>query len=306
MTPAVPADDRVHVFLDGPSAPDWNMALDDALLHLRQEGAITGTWIRLYAWAPAAISVGRLQAAAEDLDLQAADRDLVPVVRRSTGGKAVFHADEVTYSLIGGVPDPEWGANLHESYRGVSAILIAGLERLGVTTTFAPRRPPSRPTAGVGDDDHDDDEEDGDPKSSPSGLAAACFAVAYGHELVAGGRKICGSAQRRLTRAFLQHGSLLLGPEQAELVRYLRVAGDRTALGRRLRADTTDVSAAAGRPITREELEQAILAGLVDRFGVRLVRPPLAPEIRARAQATMAEVRIAGFPAAVDSSRDAS
>ena len=139
----------------------------------------------------------------------------------------------------------------------------------------------------------------------PGGLAAACFAVAYGHELVAGGRKICGSAQRRLTRAFLQHGSLLLGPEQAELVRYLRVGGDRSILGQRLQADTTDVSAAAGRSVTRSELEQAILAGLAERFGPRLERRPLPPAVRARAEATIAEVRIAGFPAAVDSSRDA-
>ncbi|HWN81766.1 MAG TPA: hypothetical protein VNM87_06705, partial [Candidatus Udaeobacter sp.] len=145
MSPAVAPDDRVHVLLDGPSAPDWNMALDDALLHLRQAGSIAGTWIRLYAWAPAAISVGRLQDAALDLDLASAQRDQVPVVRRSTGGKAVYHADEVTYSLVGGVPDPEWGQNLHETYRRVSAILIAGLERLGVETRFAPRRPATRP-----------------------------------------------------------------------------------------------------------------------------------------------------------------
>jgi len=297
MSPAVAAGDRVHVLLDGPSAPDWNMALDDALLQLRQAGSIAGTWIRLYAWDPAAISVGRLQDAHLDLDLEAATRDSIPVVRRSTGGKAVLHADEVTYSLVGGVPDPEWGANLHETYRRVSEILIAGLERVGVETRFAPRRPPARAIA------VDPEDAGGD---SLGELAAACFAVAYGHELVAQGRKICGSAQRRLTRAFLQHGSLLLGPEQAELTRYLRIAGDRSALGRRLQADTTDVSAAAGRPVTREELEQAILAGLEDRFGVRLVHEPLAPEIRVKALATMAEVRITGFSAAVDSSRDAS
>jgi lipoate-protein ligase A len=285
-----PADASVHLLVAGPLPPDWNMALDEALLRGRQEGAIHGTWIRLFAWSPAAISIGRLQAAGEDLDLAAAAQDGIPIVRRATGGKAVLHAREVTYSLIGGVPDPEWGGNLHETYRRVSAILIAGLERLGVETAFAPRRPTTRKLpggdAGMGD------------------LAAACFAVAYGHELVAGGRKICGSAQRRLTRAFLQHGSLLLGPEQAELARYLRVPGDRQTLTARLQADTTDVASAAGRPITREELTEAIVRGLEARFGTRLERGMLPSTIRASAERLRPEVRVGGFQAAVDTPAD--
>jgi len=294
-----PASELIHVLVDGPRAPDWNMALDEALLRQRQSGAIAGTWIRLFAWLPAAISVGRLQPAAEDLDLAAAARDGIPVVRRATGGKAVFHSREVTYSLVGGVPDPDWGANLHETYRRVSAILVAGLDRLGVPTAFAPRRPSARP------------QSPGLPgsrvpsESDESELQAACFAVAYGHELVAGGRKICGSAQRRLTRAFLQHGSLLLGPEQAALARYLRFPGDRALLAARLQADTTDVLSAAGRPVTQEELSGAILRGLEERFGIRLVQAPLPPAVREEAEHLRSQVRIAGFQAAVDSSTDA-
>jgi lipoate-protein ligase A len=250
------------------------MAVDDALLHLRQQGAIAGTWVRLFGWAPPAVSIGRLQSPAAELDLEALAAAGVPVVRRSTGGKAVFHADELTYSLVGGVPDPTWGANLHETYRRVTAVLAAGLARLGVATELAPRRP-ARATQAAGSD-----------------LAAACFAVAFGHELVHAGRKICGSAQRRLTRAFLQHGSLLLGPGQADMARFLRVDGDREALRRRLAADTVDVAAALGRRVPPEELAAAIRAVLLDRFGARVVAGGLPATVAREAARRLESVRV--------------
>ena len=249
----------IHLFVDGPRDPAWNMAIDDALLELRQAGAITGTWVRLFGWAPAAVSIGRLQAPEAELDLAALRAAAVPVVRRSTGGKAVYHVNELTYSLVGGVPDPTWGANLHETYRRVSDLLVLALARLGIATTFAPRR-----SGGAG---------------ATRSLAAACFAVAYGHELVHAGRKICGSAQRRLTRAFLQHGSLLLGPEQVGLAWFLRVDGDRDALACRLAADTIDASTAAGREITAAEMVAAVRAVLRERLGEQVVEPRELPAI---------------------------
>lgn len=252
----------IHLLTDGPRDPAWNMAVDDALLELRQDGAIAGTWIRLFGWAPAAVSIGRLQAPEGELDLAALRAAAVPVVRRSTGGKAVYHVNELTYSLVGGVPDSTWGQNLHDTYRRVSDLVIAALARLGIAAAYAPRR--SGRSGRAADD-----------------LAAACFAVAYGHELVHAGRKICGSAQRRLTRAFLQHGSLLLGPEQADLARFLRIGGDRAALARRLAADTIDVSAAAARRVEAGEMAAAFRAVLRERFGARVVEPaePPAPVV---------------------------
>jgi lipoate-protein ligase A len=253
------SEEPIYLFTDGPRDPAWNMAVDDALLHLRQEGAIHGTWVRLFEWAPGAVSIGRLQVPATELDLAALRIAGVPVVRRSTGGKAVYHVNELTYSLVGGVPDATWGGNLHETYRRVSDLLVLALARLGIETRFAPRR--------------------GSGAGAPGSLAAACFAVAFGHELVHAGRKICGSAQRRLTRAFLQHGSLLLGPEQAELARFLRVAGDREALARQLAADTIDVGTAAGHRIAADEVAVSLRAILGERFGSRLVEPRALPAV---------------------------
>jgi lipoate-protein ligase A len=273
-----PGRDPIHVLEDGPRDPAWNMALDDALLHVRQRGAIEGTWVRLFGWTPPAVSIGRLQSPVAELDWVALAEAGVPVVRRSTGGKAVYHADELTYSVVGGVPDATWGTNLHETYRGVTAVLADALLRLGVTTQLAPRR--RIPAAS-------------------SGLEAACFAVAYGHELVHAGRKICGSAQRRLTRAFLQHGSLLIGPEQARMGFFLRGNGepgggaDRAALAARLRAETVDVTTAVGRPVRPEELAQAVRAALIARFGPRVVAGELPPAVILEAESRLEGVRVA-------------
>jgi len=277
-------DDPIHLLEDGPRDPAWNMALDDALLHLRQRGALAGTWVRLFGWSPPAVSIGRLQSPAAELDLPALAEAGIPVVRRSTGGKAVYHADELTYSLVGGVPDPTWGANLHETYRRVTAVLADALLRLGVPTQLAPRRRAASAASG--------------------GLEGACFAVVYGHELVHAGRKICGSAQRRLTRAFLQHGSLLLGPEQSRMALFLRSNrgagedgdrehGGREALAARLRAETVDVATAVGRPVKPDELAAAVRAALAAGFGARVIAGELTPAIILEAESRLESVRVA-------------
>jgi lipoate-protein ligase A len=277
------SDDPIRVLVDGPVDPAWNMAVDDALLHLRQSGAIDGTWVRLFGWSPPAVSIGRLQSPEEELDLEALAAAGVAVVRRSTGGKAVYHSNELTYSLVGAVPDATWGENLHETYRRATRVIADALAHLGVATTLAPGRPRrSRPIAtgaGVASEE------------APQ-MSAACFAVAFGHELVHEGRKICGSAQRRLTRAFLQHGSLLLGPEQARLAHFLRIEGDRELLAKQLRMDTVDVSSAAGRSIGAAEVVGAILSALEAGYGsrVRQSEPPL--EVAAEGRRRLAGVRV--------------
>ncbi len=282
--------ERIHVLVDGPRDPAWNMAVDNALLDLRQRGDLSGTWVRLYGWAPPAVSIGRLQGAEEELDFGALRSACVPVVRRATGGKAVYHANELTYSLVGGVPDPTWGGNLQETYRRVTAVLIAALLRIGVATALAPRR------GGRGGERAAAGENNG-------ALAAACFAVAYGHELVHAGRKVCGSAQRRLTRAFLQHGSLLLGPEQAQLGYFLRLDGDREAVAEKLALETTDVSTAAGMPVPAVEVARSVVAALREAYGARVVTAQLPPPVAALAARLRGSVMVDldAEPRAVDS-----
>lgn len=162
------------------------MALDQALLgHAERTGVAT---LRLYAWEPATLSFGRNEPATRRYDRAAIERLAMPTVRRPTGGRAVWHDDEVTYAVA--APSQGFGT-LRQAYREIHAMLADALSGLGAPVGLAG----DRPAVGVG--------------------AGACFASAAGGEVVAiGGGKVVGSAQVRGEDAFLQHGSIILGGAQ--------------------------------------------------------------------------------------------
>lgn len=175
---------RLLLDLDG--RPGWqNMALDQALLARAGRGE---RWLRLYRWAPHCLSFGRHEPALRRYhraDIEARGLD---VVRRPTGGRAVWHADELTYALA--APAEPFGG-LRQAYQEIHRMLLAALRLLGVSAGLAPAR------ASVPVD------------------AGSCFASPAGGEIVVGGRKLVGSAQLREGGALLQHGSLLLGGGQS-------------------------------------------------------------------------------------------
>lgn len=223
----------------GPGDPAWNMALDEALLEAQRPG--DAPVLRLYRWSPAALSLGRFQPAAD-----------VPVppgatlVRRITGGSAIHHrTDEVTYSVVApyalfGERDPR------AAYHAVHGAVALALERLGV--------PLGARGAGAG----------------RAGLTGMCFANATDYDLVARGKKLMGSAQRRRGRAFLQHGSLPVSRDPA-------VPGA-VSLSELL----------PGPPPAAEVIEEAIVAAFRERFGPAIDDTPrqmeleLAETLRAR------------------------
>ncbi len=156
------------------------MAIDEALLDdaARSQRAS----LRLYRWDPPTLSVGRNQSM-EDLV-----REGVPVVRRPTGGQAVWHEHEVTYAVA--APIALFGS-LRGAYREIHGRLAIALRTLGVEAVLANA-----------------------PAVRPSGRPAACFASSVGGEILVQGRKLVGSAQLRGGDAFLQHGSILLDGTQ--------------------------------------------------------------------------------------------
>lgn len=164
----------------------WNMACDDAL---RESAGSAGTCtLRLYAWYPPALSFGRNEPALRRYDREAITARGLATVRRPTGGRAVWHDREVTYSVT--APLYTFGS-LRETYREIHALIAAALESLGARVALAPDRPAAPPGSG------------------------ACFASAAGGEVVTpAGLKVVGSAQMRAGDAFLQHGSVLLTAEQ--------------------------------------------------------------------------------------------
>ncbi|MBI2445803.1 lipoate--protein ligase family protein [Candidatus Micrarchaeota archaeon] len=106
-----------------------NMGIDEALMRTCQEPVL-----RLYGWKPHAVSIGYFQGLEEEVDLDACKRHGVDVVRRVTGGGAVYHADELTYSFV----TRQFGGNILDSYRDICAGILLGLKKIGVDGQFAP------------------------------------------------------------------------------------------------------------------------------------------------------------------------
>jgi lipoate-protein ligase A len=163
-----------------------NMALDEALLE-RARNADQAVF-RVYTWAEPTLSFGRNQTARGIYDPDRARERNVSVVRRLTGGRALLHHREITYSVTAPVAT---GVSLRESYVRINRLLVDGLQRLGVAVDIAvPRERAVAPTA------------------------APCFERPAAGELVVNERKLVGSAQWRDEGAMLQHGSILIEDDQ--------------------------------------------------------------------------------------------
>jgi lipoate-protein ligase A len=178
----------------------FNMALDEALL----ESVVRGgePVLRFYTWKPATLSLGVNQSVQEIDRAQCTARGF-DVVRRITGGRAVLHQHELTYSVIARNSDPRVSGGVIESYRKISAALVAGLRALGADVSLA--RPGPEVIEALSKARR---VRNADQKGESNG--AVCFDVASGYELNSGGRKLVGSAQARRGGALLQHGSILL------------------------------------------------------------------------------------------------
>src|SRR5467141_3107094 len=224
-SPQIEAACAFHLSLDAAGrAGAENMAIDAELLD-RADG--TGaSFLRLYRFDPPCLSLGRNEPEAHYDHPEIARRGL-DVVRRPTGGRAVWHEHEVTYAVA--APIAAFGS-LRESYHRIHERLRAALRSLGVEAEIAPEHPTAR----------------------RSDRPAACFASAAGGEVLVAGRKVIGSAQVRRGGAFLQHGSILLAGSQD----VIRAISRQPSAG----GGETTLSALLGRPVSFEEVTGAIVA----------------------------------------------
>lgn len=115
----------------------WNMAADEAVLTHVANGVSFPT-LRLYSWKPAAISIGYFQSLHDEVDVDACKRNHVDIVRRMTGGGAVFHAQEITYTFIAPLTDQRMPLDIMKSYSVIGAGVILGLKALGIESRFVP------------------------------------------------------------------------------------------------------------------------------------------------------------------------
>ncbi|MER3459321.1 MAG: lipoate--protein ligase family protein [Chloroflexota bacterium] len=203
------------------------MAIDEAIVMAVGEGVAPPT-VRFFAWQPPCLSLGYAQDAAEaDVDrCRARGWD---IVRRPTGGRAILHIDELTYSVVAPASDPRVAGGVLESYNRLSEALVAGLHHLGL---MPERAKPIYQDRGA--------------------LGAACFDGPAGYEITVGGRKLIGSAQMRRQGLVLQHGALPLEGDIARIAQALAFEseGERRALEARLRFRATTLHLALGRRVT--------------------------------------------------------
>jgi lipoyl(octanoyl) transferase len=173
-----------RLIINSPDSGPWNMAVDEAILEFVAKKDKPPT-LRLYAWEPYCLSLGHAQPIA-DINQKALYANGWGLVRRPTGGKAILHADELTYSIIAPMNEPRVGGTVIESYQRLSKALLNALLILGIHA-------------------------DSKPKESANHMRndnPICFESPSDYEITANGKKIIGSAQARRLHGVLQHGSI--------------------------------------------------------------------------------------------------
>ena len=186
---------------EAPRSGAANMAVDQAIAEACAAGASLPT-VRFYRWKPAAVSLGRLQPIS-DIDEARTAALGYEIVRRPTGGRAILHTDEFTYSVAAAMSHPLMRGGVMDAYLRISNALLIGLHQLGAPADKAP----------------------GDVRVGAD-VSAVCFEVPSAYEITVGSRKLMGSAQSRRAGYVLQHGSLPLVGDITRLIDVLALPAE--------------------------------------------------------------------------------
>ncbi|ADI02924.1 lipoate--protein ligase family protein [Syntrophothermus lipocalidus] len=235
----------------GAGEPAWNMAVDEALavLHSKEEGR--PPVLRLYTWEPPALSLGYFQDVGE-VDLAALKRLGIVPVKRITGGRAVLHYGDLTYTVVAtaGKDAPE---GVISSYRYLCQGLLQAFADLGIKAELGRAKP-------------------------SSGWSEACFATATTSDITWHGKKFVGSAQKRLGRTLLQHGSILVFPQDQLLNEVF--ACEEEAKCRALLESVTCLQSILAKTLTLGEVAEAVIRGFSRALGIQFEEDELNDEER--------------------------
>lgn len=230
-----------------------NMAIDEAVFLSCQEGKSPPT-IRLYGWAPPAVSLGYFQKAQHAINFEACKRRGVDVVKRLSGGRAVLHDKELTYSLICPEGTPPFGKTILETYKTISMCLIGALKNLNLDVkwvTSKEKHPSFR---------------------QPSDKTVSCFSSPSWYEITVEGKKICGSAQKRGGGVWLQHGAILLEHDVDMLVEVLKSMKSKQEFMDEIRSSTTSINNHLANKINFHELKALVRQGFEANLGIIMER----------------------------------
>lgn len=254
--------ERWRLFVEPPRDGPFNMAIDEAILEAVGRGQAPPT-LRLYRWIRPCLSLGYAQPAS-DADRERLQARGWQIVRRMTGGRAILHTDELTYSVTLPIGHPLASGSIVESYRRLSKGLLAALERLGLAAGAEKRA----------------------QAINGSSKAPICFEVPSDYEITANGKKLVGSAQVRKQNGLLQHGTLPLEGDVTRICDALRFEGDaaRQSARERMRARATTFAESAGFPANWEQAAEAMIAAFAETFEITL-----APETLSAVEINRAE-----------------
>ncbi len=228
-----------------------NMAIDEAIAIACEKGIAPPT-LRLYTWNPPCISIGYFQDVNEAVDISECKRQNIDIVRRLTGGSAVLHNKELTYSIISSSKNQIFPMNIKGSYKAIADCLLQGLKNMGISGEIA---------------------------ESPSKKRSwfSCFLNTSFYEISAKGKKLIGSAQKRWRNHFLQHGSIIISPSYTQLADFLRFNSDeeRARFINLHKEKSTSIENEAKKMPDMTEIISAIKKGFEESIGIKFFEEEL-------------------------------
>jgi lipoate-protein ligase A len=231
-----------ELIIDGAIDGNSNMAIDAALFEEVAASSSPRTIVRFYQWNRPTLSLGRNQKVEKAADIDYCHANGIGLVHRPTGGRAVLHDDELTYAVVSN-DSSYFGDSIYGNYRTVSEALCRGYRALGVPAILAPD---TKKVAGFA-----------------NGADLPCFMSPSRYELMVDGRKVVGSAQRRVRDCFLQHGSMPITCDRERLARATRLEDSSL-----LEAEMAGVGEFLRKRPTIEELTGAFIRAFQEAFSI--------------------------------------
>jgi lipoyl(octanoyl) transferase len=216
----------------------YNMDFDTARAEKCVKGEL-GSMFRLYGWSPWAVSLGANQNE-EDIDRKECEKRGFDIVRRPTGGRAVLHANEITYSVVTALSE---SYSQHDAYRDIHLFLLDVFTK-----------------AGCSDLDFERSQSDLRSFYKESGMSVSCFASSARYEITYQSRKVVGSAQRLYGDVLLQHGSILLdnGHEQLAYISANKSDRSKEVLKNYIEHHSATLSESARRTISYSDIAEIV------------------------------------------------
>jgi|WetSurMetagenome_2_1015567.scaffolds.fasta_scaffold96150_2 lipoyl(octanoyl) transferase len=246
----------LRIIDDSAHSPAFNMAADLYCLEICKNESIV--YLRLYAWEPPSITIGYMQKAPELLNFEQLNKDRKSWIRRPTGGRAVLHEEDITYSCIFPNSMPSMGKSVIETYAIISKCLTAGLEKARIRCNS-----------------HDSFD---DLRDTMREVKLPCFLAPNRKEIMVNGRKLVGSAQKRIDLGVLQHGSIPFTDAYRRLPDYLQLSNEQRDIQKGLLASKSICLKEIDPGIKLVDVRRALIKGFVESLPVEAIEKPWTDE----------------------------